>query len=407
MTYLSHEESALEATMSFSEGGDPEAQPGRVPQRADGNPWAERCHPTGAPELAVIIPTFNERPNVLPLLEKLRLALDGIDWEAIFVDDNSPDGTAMVAQAAAQDDRRVRVMRRVGRRGLAGACIEGMLSTSACVVAVIDADLQHDETCLPSMLSMLRRDEADLVIASRYMTTGHAEAGLSGLRLAGSRAATSLARQLLRVETTDPMSGFFMIRRDVIDEVVPRLSQQGFKILLDIILSIGAEIRIREIPYTFRPRQAGDSKLDGMVVFEYLGLLVAKLSGDRVSIRFLVFAAVGSVGLLVHLSVLRLGLQSGMVFELAQMLAMSVATISNYLLNNLLTYRDRRRRSWRLLTGLVTYLAISSLGFAAGVSASSVLHAHDPSWWRAGIAGAVIGVGWNYLASRLVVWNGR
>lgn len=407
MTLFSHEDPAFEAPTSFPAPARPEIGRPSDPQRGALHPLLAGHDRPGPPELAVIIPTFNERPNILPLLERLGLALDGIDWEAIFVDDNSPDGTALAARAAAQDDRRVRVIRRIGRRGLAGACIEGMLSTSARVVAVIDADLQHDETCLPAMLSILRRDEADLVIASRYLATGNATAGLSGLRLAGSRAATSLARHLFGVETTDPMSGFFMIRRDIVDEVVPRLSQQGFKILLDIILSIGAEIRIREVSYAFRPRHAGTSKLDGMVVLDYLGLLVAKLSGDRLSIRFLLFASVGSAGLLVHLAVLRLGLQSGMVFEAAQTLAMVVATTSNYVLNNQLTYRDRRRRGWRLLSGLIGYAAISSLGFAAGVGVSSLLHAHDPSWWRAGIAGAVIGAGWNYLASRLVVWNGR
>jgi dolichol-phosphate mannosyltransferase len=359
------------------------------------------------PELAVVVPTFNEKMNIAPLLDGLRLALDRIDWEVIFVDDNSPDGTAKVARAAAQEDRRIRVIRRMGRRGLSGACLEGMLSTSAPVVVVLDADLQHDETCLPHMLDILRRDQVDLVIASRYTKRGDVDKGFSTFRRTGSRFAISAARHMFGVEMTDPMSGFFMVRREIIDDVAPRLSHQGFKILLDIVLSTSSEIRIREIPYAFRKRHAGDSKLDSMVVAEYFGLILAKLSGDRLSIRFLLFAFVGSVGLLVHLAALRAGLMSGLSFPAAQMLAMGVATTSNYLLNNLLTYRDRRRRNWRLLTGLISYAAVSSLGFAAGVGASSLLHMHDPSWWRAGIAGAVIGAGWNYLATRLVVWHGR
>src|SRR6202521_449288 len=187
-----------------------------------------------APELAVVVPTYNERQNVPLVVELLKQTLDGVSWDLIFVDDNSPDGTAETARAIGAADRRVRCIRRIGRRGLAGACVEGMLATGARYVAVLDADLQHDETLLPAMLQCMRDGDADLVVASRRIDDG-SDAGLSGIRSDISRFASALAQRLLRVKLTDPMSGFFMLRRALVDEIAPLLSNQGFKILLDIV----------------------------------------------------------------------------------------------------------------------------------------------------------------------------
>src|SRR6187551_3871762 len=120
-----------------------------------------------APELSVIVPAYNECANVPIMVERLRVALAGVEWEAIFVDDNSPDGTAAAARAIGEHDRRVRCIRRIGRRGLAGACIEGMLTSQARYVAVMDADMQHDETLLVGMLDRLRKGDVDLVVATR------------------------------------------------------------------------------------------------------------------------------------------------------------------------------------------------------------------------------------------------
>src|SRR5580704_7528647 len=183
--------------------------------------------PRPAPELGVIIPTFNERDNVPRLVDMLKTALPEVAWELVIVDDNSPDGTSEVAKRIAATDARIRCIRRIGRRGLAGACLEGILASQATFVAVMDGDLQHDESLLVQMLRLMRADPAGLVVATRYGEGGSA-AALSSERARGSRFATTLARRLLKLELSDPMSGFFMLRRELVEEIAPKLSTQGF-----------------------------------------------------------------------------------------------------------------------------------------------------------------------------------
>ena len=279
-----------------------------------------------AAELSVIVPTFNEAANVELVVGKLDQALDGIAWEAIFVDDNSPDGTSTVAKSLAQIDNRVRCIRRVGRRGLAGACIEGMLSSSAPFVAVIDADLQHDETLLATMFSLLRGDQCDIAIGSRYLEDT-AGGGLSPTRLAGSKFATYLTHRLIGVNVSDPMSGFFMLKRDLVEKCAPRLSTQGFKILADILASTRDEARVCELPYSFRARLHGSSKLDSQVTLDFLGLLVSKASGNIIPVRFVTFVLVGSTGLIVHLIVLKTGLS---LFRFSFLVAQTVAALCRH-----------------------------------------------------------------------------
>jgi dolichol-phosphate mannosyltransferase len=371
------------------------------------HPAAESLAPSGAqaaPELAIIIPTFNEAPNVPLLVARLAKALAGISWEATFVDDNSPDGTAAVVRDIARRDARVRCMRRIGRRGLAGACIEGMLASSSPVVAVMDGDLQHDETRLPCMLETVRQG-ADLVVATRSAAGSEPHAGLTPWRHFISRLATQFARRLLRVQLSDPMSGFFVIRRDLVDAMAARLSTQGFKLLLDIVASSPQRLRIVEVPYEFGPRRHGDSKLDSLVVVEYLGLLLAKLTGDRLSLRFVLFALVGMTGLAVHLLALQQALALGARFDAAQAIAALAAMSSNFILNNQLTYRDRRLRGLAALRGLVTFYGVCSVGTVANVGVAHWVYGGRATWWLAGTAGAVMGVVFNYAASSVLTWR--
>jgi dolichol-phosphate mannosyltransferase len=354
-------------------------------------------------ELSVVVPTFNEAANVGPLLDGLRGALAGVVWEAIFVDDDSSDGTAAAVKAIARDDPRVTCLRRVGRRGLAGAVIEGALASAAPFVAVIDGDLQHDETLLPAMLRVLRGGQADLVVGSRYLgQSARVVAGLSGRRRWGSRLANWLGRKALAVELTDPVSGFFMLRRELIDQVAPKLSGAGFKVLFDILASQPRAPRCVELGYEFRPRRAGESKLDHGVVAHYLSLLASKLSRDVLSPRALMFGLVGAGGVVVHLSVLRAAL--GLGFAEAQLLAALTAMTSNYLINNAVTYRDRRKRGWALLGGYARFCLFCSMGLAANVAVADLLHQHVPVWWLAGVAGAAVGAAWNYVTTSLAVW---
>jgi len=357
------------------------------------------------PELSVIVPTFNERDNVTVLYQRLEATLANVAWEVVFVDDNSPDGTWDVVRALAQRDSRVRCVRRIGRRGLSGACIEGILASSAPFVAVIDADLQHDETQLPKMLLLLASDEADLVVGSRYIE-GYKSEGFNKQRAGASALATEFARKMLRVEIADPMSGFFMVRRDRFEQLAPKLSVHGFKILLDLVATAHGGLRAVEIPYTFGARQHGESKLDSMVALDFLGLVLAKLSNDIVSLRFILFAMVGGIGLVVHLTTLFIGLQLFKTpFAEAQAAGAVVAMTSNFVLNNFLTYRDQRLKGFALLRGLIAFYIVCSVGLLANVGVAFSVYDQEPIWWLAGMAGALMGVVWNYAMSGLFVWR--
>jgi dolichol-phosphate mannosyltransferase len=230
------------------------------------------------PDLSIVVPTFNEAENVAPLIARLEDALAGHAWEAIFVDDNSPDATAQIVGGLAGSKPYIRCIRRIGRRGLSSAVIEGVLNSTAPYVAVMDADLQHDERILPTMLRTLTGGTADLAIGSRY-ASGGGVAGWSRLRHAMSRFATYLSRLVVNRSLQDPMSGFFMVRRASFLAAVSALSGTGYKILLDLLASTPHPLRFIEIPYEFRPRIHGESKLNARVIADYAVMLVQKRAG--------------------------------------------------------------------------------------------------------------------------------
>jgi dolichol-phosphate mannosyltransferase len=357
--------------------------------------------------LTVVVPTFNEKANVPEIVARLDRVLADVPWEVIFVDDDSPDRTAETAKAIAARDSRVRCLKRVGRRGLAGACVEGMLASSAPYVAVMDADLQHDETILPQMLSALVDNSADLVVGSRYIAGGSASS-FAADRAKFSRTATGLARRLLGVDIADPMSGFFMLKRERLDDVVRELSPVGFKILLDIVLTARRRLRVLEIPYEFRPRRFGESKFDAAIGLEFLGLALGKVTGGAVGPRFISFALVGTTGLAVHLVALKIALATlTRDFALAQTVATFVAMVSNFLLNNRLTYSDRRLSGKNLITGFIGFCVIGSVGALTNVGLASWIYSERPTWWLAGAAGAMMGALWNYTMSTQFVWRAR
>ncbi|HUZ65330.1 MAG TPA: glycosyltransferase family 2 protein [Acetobacteraceae bacterium] len=360
-----------------------------------------------APSLTIIVPCFNERPNVAPMVARLSATLAGHAWEVVFVDDDSPDGTADAAREIAQADPRVRCLRRIGRRGLASAVIEGALSSSADIIAVIDGDLQHDETVLPAMLEKLAGGGADLVVGSRHVEGGDA----SGLSSAGRQHLSSLgiriAQAMLPVRLSDPMSGFFMLPRPLFETLAHRLTGQGFKILLDVVLAAPPGLRVAEIPYRFRPRQAGESKLDALVLAQFAGLLIDKALGGLVPLRFIAFALVGAFGVLVNLAVLFLARRAGLAFEPAQTLGTIVAMAANFQLNNLITYRTHRLRGARLWRGLILFMLVCGLGAVANIGIATALHAQAAGSLLSGAAGAAIGVVWNYAVSATLVWRVR
>ena len=357
------------------------------------------------PELVLIIPTLNERENIRPLVALLETALENIAWEAIVVDDDSPDGTADAVWAL--HDPRIRCLRRIGRRGLSTACVEGALASAAPVIAVIDADLQHDERILPAMLAQIRTGAYDVVVGSRY-TPGGGTGDWAQSRVRLSGIATRAGRALCRTEIADPMSGFFLIRREAFQSAVRTLSGQGFKILLDLLASAPAPLRVAEIPYTFRTRQHGESKLDSMVAWEFAMLLLDKTVGRFIPVRFALFALVGTAGLVLHLAILRLTwLLPGIDFEAAQSVATATAIGANFWGNNVLTYRDKRLKGWRFARGLASFYLICGLGAVTNVGIATYAFTHDRPWWIAGLAGAALGSVWNYAVSSVYTWRRR
>ena len=357
-------------------------------------------------DLAVIVPTFNESANVGQLVRLLENCLSGIEWELIVVDDDSPDGTAACVRDLARANPRLRCLQRVGRRGLASACIEGMLATSAPFIAVMDGDLQHDETLLPNMLDVLRQGDTDVVVGSRYVAGG-GSAGLDETRAGLSRLATRLSRPLIPPDLHDPMSGFFMLRREVFEQTFRNLSGIGFKILLDIFASSPEPLRFKELPYQFRSREAGSSKLDTQVLWDYGMLLLDKLVGRWVPVRFVSFMAVGGVGVLVHMAILGSLLNfAGVSFIAAQATATLVAMTFNFAVNNVITYRDLRLRGWGWLRGWVSFTLACSVGAVANVGIAQYLFENQTTWFLAGMAGILVGAVWNYVITLVYTWRG-
>jgi dolichol-phosphate mannosyltransferase len=361
--------------------------------------------------LAIIVPTFNEAANVRALVDKLDTALIDIAWEAIFVDDDSPDGTAALVRQISLTDPRVRVIRRIGRRGLSTAVIEGMLATVAPAIAVIDGDMQHDERILPTMLETLHREQADMVVGSRYVDGG-GTGDWDSNRVTISRFATWLGQRTVGVALSDPMSGFFMIRREVVEETVHDLSGVGFKILLDILASSQRAMKVLELPYEFRIRTAGQSKLDSAAMIDFGTLLLDKTVGRYVPVKFLVFSAIGGMGLLVHLLVLFIvHQQAGISFVTAQISATVTAMTFNYVLNNELTYRDRRQRGWQMLRGWVSFALACSVGAVANVGvavyAYQAIGGEAFGWIWSAVAGVLVGAVWNYAVTAVYTWGNR
>lgn len=359
-----------------------------------------------SPSLSIVAPSYNERDNVRPLTRAIAAAMGSITWELIFVDDDSPDGTAAEVNALAREGAPVRCIRRVNRRGLASAVVEGVLGANSDLVAVIDADMQHDETKLPVMLELLETTDIDIVIGSRHVEGG----GLGDWDMKRQRMssfATWLAQRLAGTSVSDPMSGFFAVRKSVVEASIYDLSQQGYKILLDILTSSAHPLKVAEVGYVFRDRQAGESKLDVMVLIEYAFLLIEKLTRGLVPPRFILFCVVGGLGLLFHLAILRLAIGQGMRFIAAQTFATICAMAFNFVVNNAVTYRSTRLRGIRFVTGYFVFSLVCSLGALANISVANLTVAESGSWPLAGIAGALMSSVFNFGVATQFVWRQR
>jgi len=282
-----------------------------------------------------------------------------------------------------------------------------MLASSAPAIAVMDADLQHDETRLPIMLREMETHNADIVLATRYSaggSTGEWDRARAGM----SRFATGLSSLVLKQPVSDPMSGFFLIRRELLDANVRGLSALGFKILLDFLATANGPIKLVEVPYTFRSRFAGQSKLDGAALWDFGMLLADKTIGRYVPVRFVAFTIVGGLGVFVHMLALWVSLKGlRLEFLPSQAIATCTAMIFNFTVNNALTYRDQRLRGRRWWTGLASFVVACSIGAVANVGVANYLFLGKTQWMAAALAGVAVGAVWNYAVTRMYTWGGR
>ncbi|MEL6529709.1 MAG: glycosyltransferase family 2 protein [Pseudomonadota bacterium] len=358
-------------------------------------------------DLAIILPTLNERGNLAPLVERIEGALGAEGWEVLIVDDDSKDGTADEARELAQADRRVRVIQRIGRRGLASAAIEGFCATAAPYSAVMDADHQHDPALLPKMLASLKAGEAEICVASRFAEGASTADWAEPEREKLSGMANAMARRLTGVELSDPMSGYFMLPTATARALVPRLSGIGFKILLDLLATADAPMKVREFPLNFARRREGESKLDRAILFDFLAGLYDKTLGRVIPTRFALFGTVGALGVIVHMAVLAsLLFAFGDSFALAQSMAVLSAMSFNFWLNNWLTYRDKRLIGWgQVLRGWLGFCVTCSVGAFANVAVATLLEGRGVYWALAALCGILIGSVWNFALSSRFVWG--
>lgn len=361
--------------------------------------------------LSLILPTFNEAENLPVLLPKLEEALKTIPHEIIIVDDDSPDGTSRVAQELAEKISDLHVIRRIGRRGLSSAVVEGFLAAKGDVLAVMDADGQHDLTLIPKLYDAVQQG-SNVAIGSRYVAGGSV-GKWDERRYMLSRIATNLAKRLCRVMVNDPMSGFFALNRKTFEATLPRLNPKGFKILLDFLVHVPKGTTAKEIPFTFGARMHGESKLSRRVQIEFLEYLYDVTFGRYIPLTFVKYCIVGTLGIVVHVSVYELlssifrnaaGL-SLYGFSLSVIGAIETAIIFNFLLNNVWTFAHIKLRGFKMLQGFITFNLACAVGALANYATAAFLFSQGLAELLSVIIGAFVGVFWNYTMNRLMTWR--
>ena len=338
--------------------------------------------------VSVIVPTYNEADNIVEVIDRLHRALAGQAHEIIIVDDDSPDGTWQLARRHGADDPAVRVIRRIGERGLASAVLDGMAAAAGDALAVIDGDLQHDEAALAAMVRSVLDEGADVCVGTRT-----AESGSFGDRARSRQwvtaAGTALVRRLLpRLRrTSDPLSGFFVVSRGLYERAAPRISRglREYKILWAFLARSG-DLAVTEVGYGFRPRGAGETKLSGAVLLDDLVNALALRLGAAVSPLFVKYCLVGASGVAVSLAVYGLGELGGLPtislgitpdlnpIYVSALLGIQASILTNFVANNYFTFYDRRYRGWGLLGGLLLFQAVSVVGVFVHLAVFQLLH---------------------------------
>ncbi|MBI3619175.1 glycosyltransferase family 2 protein [Candidatus Peregrinibacteria bacterium] len=359
--------------------------------------------------LSLILPTYNEAENLPELIPTLEHVLRGMPFEIIVVDDDSPDQTWKVVQTLAKDDAHVHVIRRIGRRGLSSAVIEGFLAAKGDVLAVMDADGQHDMSILPTLDHAVIAN-GGLAIGSRYIAGGSV-GQWDERRHAMSRFATAFAIRLCKVTVKDPMSGFFAISRSTFEDVLPRLNPKGFKILLDLLMHVPRGTPVREVPFAFSSRRHGESKLSRRVQIEFLEYLYEACLGRFVPLTFLKYCIVGALGVAINLGITLLLSASaafdGRVFGLSVPLLTGIeaAILFNFLLNNVWTFAPARLEGGGAIFGFLRYNVACLFGALANYAVTAHLLSRSLGIVPAVTLGALVGMIWNYTMSRMFTWK--
>jgi dolichol-phosphate mannosyltransferase len=360
---------------------------------------------------SLVLPTFNEVENLPELLPKLKKVLEYIPHEIIIVDDNSPDETWQIAHTLSETLDGVHVIRRIGRRGLSSAVVEGFLAAKGDVLAVMDADGQHDLSLLPKLFHTVQSG-VNIAIGSRYIEGGSV-GEWDERRYALSRLATRLAIGLCSVPVKDPMSGFFAIDRETFEDTLPRLNPKGFKILLDFLVHVKKGTTAKELPFRFGERMYGESKLSKRVQIEFLEYLYDVIFGKYIPLTFVQYCIVGAMGVFVHVSMYLLlssllkeaGALSLYGFSIAVIGAIETAIIFNFLLNNVWTFAHARLHGVAAFCGFLTFNAACALGALANYATAAFLFSHGSAELVSVIIGAFVGVFWNYTINRLMTWR--
>ena len=359
---------------------------------------------TSPVELSLVIPTLNEAGNIVPMLDLLERALRGIAWEVIFVDDDSRDGTPALVREIGRGRPNVRLLHRIRRRGLSSACIEGIMASAAPYIAVIDADMQHDETILPQMLAKVRDEGYDIAIGSRNVGSG-SMGGFSQSRVYLSNMGKRLSQLVCKIEVQDPMSGYFLFERQFAENAIRHMSGYSFKILVDMISASPHAPKWIEVPYSFRGRVHGESKLDPNTLLEFGILLIHKAIHGLLPVRFVLFGLVGASGAVLHLTVLAMLYRAGtMSFSDGHIIATFCAMMSNFWLNNQFTFRERRLKGWRILQGGLAFIVVCTVGALSSIALAEWIFVRGGTWYLAGLSGTIIAAVWNFGVTSVVTW---
>ena len=357
-------------------------------------------------DLSIVIPTFNEASNITLIVDAVMNVLDKrVSYEIIIVDDDSQDKTWKIAEDYTSEYENITCFRRIAKNGLSSAVIDGFMLANGKYVGVIDADLQHDESILIKMHDYCNKG-ADLVIGSRYCEDGSTGSWGAGRKLI-SKIATKMSQYITSIHTTDPMSGFFVIKKSLFLKVVDKLHIKGYKILLDIISQLDAkETKIVEVPYTFKNRINGESKLSPEVVMQLVDFIYLKAAGNYIPIDYLKFLSVGAIGAILHFTVLYIVyVFFGNSYQISLIIAIELTLIINYFINNLWTFRKKTHKGFKVFLGLVKFNILSGIGGIISYYLSISLFTAGTNWILASVIGAIVASLWNFNLNKVLTWN--